>query len=152
MKTQGIKDLVEQVVDSLPTPYTDDIIDDVFLAIENTPEWRQRYDESCNILGAHSANQWCGKWISIKIGKQGENQVHTPKSTLISSYSVLDADIPIRPTEEEARKKLYAYYKENEVDLPKDISAHKAQIITLITEGMSVEDAFNAVLDLEYNR
>jgi hypothetical protein len=50
-KTAGIKALVETVLDALPQPYTEDVIEDVFCAIESNPEWLSRYHKECECLG-----------------------------------------------------------------------------------------------------
>lgn len=39
-----IRELVEEVLESLPRPLGEDVIDDVFCAIESRDDWLQRYE------------------------------------------------------------------------------------------------------------
>lgn len=45
-KTQGVYDLVSEVLKIFREPYGTDIIEDVCLAIENRPAWRRRYERA----------------------------------------------------------------------------------------------------------
>ena len=38
-RTENVKTLVEKVLATLPTPYSEDVIDEVLLAIEANPSW-----------------------------------------------------------------------------------------------------------------
>ena len=87
-KTEAVKNLVEQVLAS-PVPYTEDIIDDVFHAIESRSQWRQEYDQLCLDLGKRVVNQQGGRWVAKALGKIGLQQVSSRKSTLIDTYSKL---------------------------------------------------------------
>ena len=87
-KTEAVKNLVEQVLAS-PVPYTEDIIDDVFHAIESRSQWRQEYDQLCRDLGKRVVNQQGGQWVAKALGKIGLQQVSSSKSTLIDTYSKL---------------------------------------------------------------
>ena len=49
-RTEGVKTLVEEVLATLPTPYSEDVIDEVFLAIEANPTWLTVYNVLCNDL------------------------------------------------------------------------------------------------------
>ena len=44
-KTEGVCVLVRDVLQKLPEPYGEDVIEDVFVEIEGDPEWHGRYDE-----------------------------------------------------------------------------------------------------------
>lgn len=39
MKTVGVKALVRKVLDTLPSPYSEHVTDDVLFAIETKPLW-----------------------------------------------------------------------------------------------------------------
>jgi hypothetical protein len=39
MKTSGVKAMVREVLEALPTPYTEHVIDDVFQVIESDPNF-----------------------------------------------------------------------------------------------------------------
>lgn len=148
MKTTGVKKLVRQVIDTIPPPYTMHVIDEVFHRIETDAVWRGQYNTLCDELGKTVVNNWCGQWIAHALGKRGEVQVASQKSTLIGSYSLLDADAkPIlrKPGEEEARQLMADYYRENQASLPADIRRHRDAILELIMDGAPVEEAFRLV-------
>ena len=46
MRTARLKAMMEEVLKSLPKPYTEDVIEDVFVAIENNPKWHKEYELS----------------------------------------------------------------------------------------------------------
>ncbi len=54
-KTEGVKVLTQDVLNTFSEPYGENIIEDVFLAIEYHRDWRRRYDELCSEL-----RQWVG--------------------------------------------------------------------------------------------
>lgn len=49
-KTEGIEILVTDVLATIPEPYGEDIILEVFQKIEGDPEWRRRDDSQSNDL------------------------------------------------------------------------------------------------------
>ena len=71
MKTAGVKKLVNVALSGLPKPYTEDVIEDVFLAIESDDALKAEYDALSRQLGkttvdlvAHQKNianvkAWC---------------------------------------------------------------------------------------------
>lgn len=145
MRTQAIKDLVEEALRSLPVPLTEDVIDDVFAALEARPAWRQRYELAVETLGKTVTNNWAGFWIASAVGKTGKRQVPARKSSLIASYSILDADMippPKRMTAEEARHSMYHYYQANKAALPASVKDYRDDIIKLILAGRTAEEAF----------
>jgi hypothetical protein len=148
MKTTGVKVLVHQVLDAMPRPYSVDVIDDVFHAIETNPAWLAKYNALCDELGTTVTNTWSGQWIAHALGKRGERQLPSRKSTLIASYSLLDADArPVlkKPREDDAIKLMADYYRENRASLPADIRKYRDAIIELIMDGAPIEEAFRAV-------
>lgn len=148
MKTIGVKLLVKRVLDTLPAPHTEHVIDDVFYAIEHNPEYLQQYDALCQKLGKHVVNTWCGQWIANALEKTGEERGPNPKSSLIDSYSLLDAVAePVRrkPKENEALQMMSDYYRANRAALPGDIAVHRDAIVELIMAGVLPEGAFAAV-------
>lgn len=92
MRTREVKKLVEKALDSLPRPYTEDVIDCVFCAIQSCREWREEYEVLCQNLGRNVVNQWGGKWIYKKL--EGEPPVvkkgAKSKNRLTDSYSKLN--------------------------------------------------------------
>ena len=148
MKTSDVKALVREVLDSLPQPYTEHVIDDVFAAIEREPQWIQEYGALCISLGKTVVNNWGGYWTATLLGKSGERQVPSKKSQLIGSYSILDTDAKTvlrKPTEEEARELLAEYYQAHREELPKNIRQYREQIIDLLEEGVPPKVAFAMV-------
>ena len=67
-RTEGVKTLVEEVLATLPTPYSEDVIDEVFLAIEANPTWLTVYNVLCDDLGVTVVNQAVGSWTSRAVG------------------------------------------------------------------------------------
>lgn len=148
MKTTGVRALVRQVLDKIPSPHSMDVIDDVFQAIENNPSWLRQYNALCDELGKSVVNNWCGQWTAHALGKRGEVQVPARKSTLIGSYSLLDTDAKLRvgkPTEEEALLLMSTYYLANQASLPASIRKYRENILELIMDGVAVEEAFSLV-------
>jgi len=88
-RTEGVKTLVEEVLATLPTPYSEDVIDEVFLAIEANPTWLTVYNVLCNDLRSVTVvNQAVGSWTSKAVGRTGDHQVPS-RSKLTESYSKL---------------------------------------------------------------
>lgn len=149
MKTAEVKNLVIEVLNSLPKPFSNHIIDEVFGIIEKSPSLLTRYETLCSNLGNGVVNNWGGKWIALELGKSGEKQVPSKKSTLITSYSILDTDFSHSNTKLDrplALKLLSEYYKENKERLPRNISDYREEIINLILTGLTAEGAFSEVL------
>lgn len=147
MRTASIKRLVEDVLSSLPRPYTGHVIEDVFVAIENSPHLRKKYDELCDEFGRTVANSLGGYWIGRALGKVGERQVTSQRTTLLGSYSVLDADAPSpgrKPNKSEAASMMSDYYRSHKDELPPDIRRHRELIIQLLMDGLPPAEAFAA--------
>ena len=89
-KTQGVKNLVEEALASLPTPHTEDVIQDVFLAIASRSDWHREYDDLCGKLTNDVVNPWGAKWVRIALGMPPKLQENVPSQcTLIGTYSTL---------------------------------------------------------------
>jgi hypothetical protein len=135
MRTAGIKRLVEQALASLPKPHTEDVIDDVFHAIEYRPEWRKEYENLCTDLGRMVVNTWGALWIANYEGCSGVHQVPSKKSTLIGSYSKLNlatANVKRKLKEPEALKLMSTYYQEHRAELPAHVRNHRELIVELL--------------------
>ncbi len=146
MKTAGVKLLVLEVLATVPRPYTEHVIEEVFLRIEGAPDWRREYDRLVDALGRDVVNNWGGYWVANALGKVGEHQVASKRCKLIGSYSLLDTDaktVAKKPKEAEARELMAAYYQAHKSDLPPEVRRHREAIIDLIMEGMSAEQAFS---------
>ncbi len=145
MRTAPVKLLVEEVLASLPKPHTEDVIDDVFHAIEHRPEWRQQYEDLARELGRSDVNAWGGFWIANAEGLSGAKPVPAEKSTLIRSYSKLTKAAPKagkKIKEPEALQLMSDYYRANRAALPPSVKAYREVIIELIMAGFPAEEAF----------
>lgn len=152
MKTSGVKALVQDVLETVQAPYSEHVIDDVFHAIETNPEFLSRYRKLCDELGQTVVNAWCGQWIAHSLGKVGEVQAPSRRSTLIGRYSLLDTDattIARKPGEKEALQLMSDYYYAHKARLPADIRFHRDAIVELLMAGTSTKDAFAAVMRSE---
>jgi hypothetical protein len=148
MKTAGVKALVEAVLETMPRPYSEHVIDEVFGLIEHTPRWRAEYDALCEKLGRESTNNAVGHWVAAALEKTGKKQVPGTRSSLNGSYSILDTDMSLmrKPTEEQALQRMSEYYMANRSSLPATIRDHRDEIVALIMAGRPVADAFAMVL------
>ena len=146
MKTAEVRSLILEVLETIPEPYSHHIIDEVFAAIEHNPEWRRQYDSLCTTLGRDVVNNWGGRWVAALLGKQGEKQVPSKKSSLIGSYSLLDAQARIKLKEADARKLMSDYYQAHRDELPSDVSSHRELILALLLDGLTPQEAFALAL------
>jgi hypothetical protein len=140
--------LVRAVLSAIPQPYSEHVIDDVFYAIETTPEWLNGYESICSTLGKTVVNNWGGYWVANALGKTGEQQVPSRRSSLITSYSLLNTDaktVMRKPKEADARQLMSDYYRAHKAELPSDIAKYRESIIELLMEGMLPAEAFSAV-------
>ena len=143
--SSDVKALAQEVLAALPQPYSEDVIDEVFYAIETDPRRLRDYEALCANLGKTVVNNWLGRWIGIALGKVGEQQVPSRKSSLIGSYSLLDTDakpVERKPKEGEALKMMADYFFDNRSRLPSDIRKYRELIVELLMEGLSPEEAF----------
>jgi len=88
-KTQGIYELVSGVLNTISEPYGEDVIEDVFLSIEQNHAWQERYDELVNELGKDTVNQWIGKYTKQVTGLRNPSEVEAKRSKLTKRYSKL---------------------------------------------------------------
>ena len=149
MRTIDVRTLVREVLDTMALPHSHHVIDEVFAAIEQQPDWRSRYDTLCSSLGRDVVNNWGGRWIALALEKVGEQQVSSKKSTLIGSYSILDTDakaVVRKPNKPEALQLMSDYYKSHRSELPRDVRDRRDLIIDLLLEGVPVEEAFDEAI------
>jgi len=88
-KTAGVEELVTEVLGTIPKPYGEDIIKEVFIHIENNPSWRETYENLCIDLRQWVVNNWIGKYTKLITGYNTSIQVNTKHSNLTKSYSKL---------------------------------------------------------------
>jgi hypothetical protein len=88
-KTQGVYDLVSEVLETIPEPYGQDVIEDVCLAIEKRSSWRKRYDLLGDELTSDVVNNWIGRYTKQITGLETIKQVKAKRSTIITAYTTL---------------------------------------------------------------
>lgn len=88
-KTQGVYDLAAEVLQTISPPYPEDIIEDVFLAIEANPNWMRRYRELEADLRQKVVNNWMGRYVKQITGMNTIREVDAKRSTLIKDYTKL---------------------------------------------------------------
>jgi uncharacterized protein CbrC (UPF0167 family) len=91
--TECVKNLSEEIMATMPRPYTEDVIREVFDRIPQNPAWRQRYDNEVAALGAAVVHQWGGQWIARKLGWQRARAVALKNHPLIAGYTKLIAGV-----------------------------------------------------------
>lgn len=89
MKTAAVKHLVELAIARLPVPRSEDVIEDVFLAIQSEPNLRHEYDGLCVQLTPRIVNTTGGMWVKRHVGWKTIRQVPSTRCNLIGSYSKL---------------------------------------------------------------
>ena len=162
MKTIDVKNLFTEALASLPKPYSEDVIDEVFFAIELNANWHNRYLACSRDLGKDVVNNSGCKWVSQALGKTGEREIPSKLSRLIGSYTVLDTDAPPvvkkpaakrsvvkKPPAPEASKVMSDYYMANKNSLPPNIGLYRNEIIALIKAGVPVAEAFEKAVDAD---
>lgn len=87
-KTEGVRILVQDVLqEKFSEPYSEHIIRDVCIAIENNTDWRRRYDELGEELRPWVVNNWIGKHTKDFVGMNSMRQVDLEDGHIITSYS-----------------------------------------------------------------
>jgi len=86
--TEDIEDLVHKILKSISKPYPEDITDQVFLTIENTPEYLRLYHLYAGENTA-AANAMIGKIVKEITGFKVKGTCGNPQSSLIKSYTKL---------------------------------------------------------------
>jgi hypothetical protein len=150
MRTLRLKQLVNDVLASLPTPHTEDVIEDVFVAIENNRAWKRNYDEMVYESGKATVNAGAGFWISHAEGKVGDKRETATRTALLESYSKLTTPLAKRKKkvkEPEALSAMHEHFQANRDSLPASIKDHRELIVTLIMEGLEAEAAFSKALE-----
>ena len=150
MNTLRLKQLVEEARESLPVPHTPDVIEDIFVAIENNPVWRKTYDDVVYHLGKSETRAWAGFWAAHAEGRIAEERQTATRATLIESYARVVAPAAKRAKgmkEPEAVQAMHEHYQANRGTLPASIREHRDVIVTLIMEGVGAEAAFSTVME-----
>jgi hypothetical protein len=150
MRTARLKAMMEEVLKTLPKPYTEDVIEDVFVAIEGNARWHREYQDLLYNLGKNMVNPWGGFWIAHATGRTPGEQVSATRTKLLESYVKL-AKAPkvaaAKVKEPEALKTMSDYFFTNRETLPASVREHRSLIVELIKSGFAVADAFAKVME-----
>lgn len=149
--TLPIRDLVATALESIPRPYSEDLIDDVFLTIQQAPTLLAEYQRLNAHYGRQRLNTMVGKWTGKLVERRGERQVPRKRNTLADSYSILDRPAPPRQTrkqiEHAAREEVFTFFKAHKAALPEAMPRHRDELVRRVMEGDLVEDAFFAFME-----
>jgi hypothetical protein len=88
-RTAGIRDLIDEVLKTLSRPYSEDVTDDVFSAIEHNASWRTRYEGLVRQMDRNTVNTWLANWVREISGRNSQSPQVPARSGLIESYSKL---------------------------------------------------------------
>jgi hypothetical protein len=88
-KTQGVYELVSEVLRTISEPYGEDVIRDVCVAIERHARWLRRYNLLVDELGKNVVNQWIGQYTKQLTGLRTGMQVDYEQGHIIGSYTKL---------------------------------------------------------------
>jgi hypothetical protein len=88
-KTQGVEELVREVLQTISAPYGEDVTEDVCLAIEKQPIWKRRYNELVNNLSEHVVNRFIGTYTKQITGLEIIREVPAKRSKIIKLYTKL---------------------------------------------------------------
>ena len=90
-KTAEIRDLVMRVLHTIPQPWSADVTDQVFLAIEGRPAWLAEYRALEREFDRTTLNSFVGFHVKDVTGMENSGREAVAKSTLIKNYSILVA-------------------------------------------------------------
>jgi hypothetical protein len=150
MSSLRLKQLVTEVLAANNAPDAGDIIEEVFVAIEANPVWRKTYDEVSYAQGKGMAAAWTGFWVAHLAQRAGDVRETAARSTLIESFTRLDAPAEARSKkldEAEAVQAMHEHYKANRATLPPTVREHRDVIVALIMDGLPLETAFARALE-----
>ena len=88
-KTEEIRIFVNEVLHTLSEPYGEDVIEDVFIAIENNHNYHRQYDDLNEELLPGVVNNWIGKYTKAIIGYRNLRVANSKRSNLVKSYTKL---------------------------------------------------------------
>ena len=88
-KTEGVRILVQDVLQSIPEPYEEDIILNVCRKIKDNRDWFRRYEELGDDLTNDVVLNWIGKYTKELTGLKNIRVVKAPKGSIVTSYTKL---------------------------------------------------------------
>lgn len=150
MSSLRLKQLVTEVLVANPAHEADDVIEEVFVAIEANPVWHKTYDAVCYALGKDVAAAWTGFWVAHLTHRVGDQRQNSARSTLITSFTPLVASAGKRPKkvkEPQAVQAMHEHFTAHRDTLPAGVREHRDVIVALIMDGLPVEAAFEKALE-----
>lgn len=150
MSSLRLKQLVAEVLAAIPTPEAEDVIEEVFVAIEANPVWRHTYDAVTYTMGKDVTAAWTGFWVSHLTQRVGGERETAARSDIIGSFARLDAPAGKRSKkvkEPEAIRAMHEHFLANRATLPAHVRDQRDVIVSLIMDGLPVEAAFATALD-----
>ncbi|MBA3945100.1 MAG: hypothetical protein H0X37_11125 [Herpetosiphonaceae bacterium] len=88
-KTAGVYDLVASVLKTFQSRYSEDVIEDVFFAIEQNPVWLRQYRDLSDDLRQWVVTNWVGHYTKQLTGMKVLRVVSAKRGTLIKGFSKL---------------------------------------------------------------
>ncbi len=89
-KTQGIYELVTEALESISKPYGEDVIEDVLLAIEEQPNWLEKYNKLVQELSENEVNRRIGRYTKEITGLETLSEgVDAKRSKIAGKYTKL---------------------------------------------------------------
>ena len=89
-KSVGIYELVNSILATIPEPYSEDVILNVFQKIQKNPDWLKRYNQ---LLLEHNTNRvvnpWIGKYTKRLTGMKNLVRADAHGTTLVKRYTKL---------------------------------------------------------------
>lgn len=150
MSSLRLKQLANEVLDSLPTPHGESVIEEVFVAIEANPVWSKTYSDVSYLLGKPLTAAWTGFWVAHAEQRLGDQREAAARTSLIESFSKLGAPAPKRNKklkEPDAVKLMHEHYQANRESLPASVREQRDVIVSLIMDGLPVDVAFTKALE-----
>lgn len=84
-----VSDFVKEVMSGIPKPWGTDLVDRVFTAIENNPEWMRVYHTLIDAHGKYMVHNSIGLNVMALSGMKSLDRVQPASSSLIENYTEL---------------------------------------------------------------
>ena len=108
------RELVEEILRTLPRPLTNDVTDDVLCVIESTPRWRNKFDKLCSEFSKSTVCKNVGKAVKLALDDPEENgRCKSPRNGLCGSFTRLHVPKDASPNTNESRELPMAIPPEN---------------------------------------
>jgi hypothetical protein len=88
-KTAQVKELAKEVLATIPEPYGNDVIEQVFVAIEQNANWMNKYSQLKVELSRDVVHNWIGKYTKKLTGMDSDKTTTAYNSNLITSFTLL---------------------------------------------------------------